>query len=65
MSDDVLRMNPEYRASLMMAACLASALIIALVILLVNHLYFTWTSMSSVESGGLMDFNPFFEPNSS
>ena len=59
------RMSGEDRQSMYMAAALSTALIVALTILLVTHIYFTWTSMSSVESAGLMDFNPFFEPTPS
>ena len=47
--------------SISMASILSASLVIALNVLLWTHLYFTFTSMSSVESAALLDFNPFFE----
>ena len=46
-----------------MSAVLSGALIIALNVLLWSHIYFTYSSLSSVESSQLLDFNPFFESN--
>lgn len=50
------------RETLIMASALSGGLTIAIMILLITHLYFVFSSNSSVESGGLMDLNPFFEP---
>ena len=62
MSDDKdARVPRDNRESISMASILSASLTVALNILLWTHLYFTFTSMSSVESGALMDFNPFFE----
>ena len=46
-----------------MGSVLAGALMIAISILLVTHFYFSFTSHTSIESGMLMDFNPYFESN--
>ena len=43
------------------ASLLATVLMLSVSILLVTHLYFIFTSMTSIESGALMGLNPFFE----
>ena len=49
------------KENITMASVLSVALVFAISLLLVSHAYFTWTSQSSIESGSLMSFNPFFE----
>ena len=46
---------------LVMASMLSSVLVLSLGILLATHVYFVFSSSSSVESGGLVMLNPFFE----
>ena len=48
---------------LAMASLLSLVLSISISILLFTHLYFVYTSSSSIESGGLITLNPFFESN--
>lgn len=57
------RINFNAKNSMMMGSVLALALTIAITILLVTHFYFSFTSHTSIESGMLMDFNPYFESN--
>lgn len=49
------------RENITMGSVLAAALVLAIGLLLATHSYFTWTSQSSIESGSLISFNPFFE----
>jgi len=48
------------KQSLTMASILSVALSIAIALLLFTHLYFTFSAQSSIESGRLSEFNPFF-----
>jgi len=61
--DNDYRIPRDNQESISMASILSASLTVALNILLWTHLYFTFTSMTSVESGALMDFNPFFQSN--
>lgn len=48
------------REHIVMGSVLALSLAAAITLLLVTHLFFTFASQTSVESGMLIDFNPFF-----
>jgi hypothetical protein len=47
--------------NLVMASVLSVSLCVAIGILLLTHLYMVYSNQSSVESGSLMPFNPFFD----
>mmetsp|Transcript_16412 Transcript_16412/g.27800 ORF Transcript_16412/g.27800 Transcript_16412/m.27800 type:complete len:155 (-) Transcript_16412:85-549(-) len=50
------------RNQLAMASLLSATMIIAILVLLVTHLYFIFANLCSVEAGGLTQVNPFYEP---
>ena len=54
------RVNWSDKQSLTMASILSIALCIAISLLLFTHLFFIFSSQSSIESGRLQDYNPFF-----
>jgi hypothetical protein len=46
-----------------MSVILSVSLVIGILILLITHLYFIFNAQSTIESGELSDFNPFYEGN--
>jgi len=53
----------ESKDSILMSVILSASLVIGIGILLITHLYFVLSAQSTIESGELSDFNPFYDGN--